>query len=64
MVKKITRNKPEGKAENYSFKNISYNDAGMLFIILQTQEGEKEQIIGFNENEARRIIKFIKERIQ
>ena len=32
-MKKISRNKPEGKVENYSFKNISYNDSGYLFLI-------------------------------
>jgi hypothetical protein len=62
-MKQVNRNKPKGETGHYKIRTFSYNDVGEFFIVHADEEG-KERIFCLNENETRRMIKFIQERLK
>jgi len=62
-MKQINRNKPKGEVERFKIRTFSYNDLGEFFIIHADEKG-KERLFCLNDNEARRMIRFIQERIK
>ena len=64
-MKTIKRAKPASDDEhNYKIKTFSYNEQGMFFIIYTDLECKKEKLIGLNDNEARRLFNFIRDKIK
>lgn len=58
-MRKTLRSTPIGKQESFTIKNFSFNDKGLFFIIYTNESLDKEQIIGFNEVEFKRLKQFM-----
>jgi hypothetical protein len=62
-MKQVIRKKPTGEVEHWKIRTFSYNDLGEVSIVYSDESG-KERLLCLHENEARRLIRFIKEKIQ